>query len=150
MARATGSKRKPCSAADAKARYKIAEAYLEVARLTMSEKDRPEDYDYNHAAAGIAVLAAIAASDALCCRFLGERSEGQNHRDAIALLATVRFGEGDERQRSRRARSLAESLATAIDLKDSSHYGMSLLGLAEVKKLVRAASRLVEAASEVV
>jgi len=129
---------------------KIAKAYLEVAQLTMSEKARPEEYNYNHAAAGIAVLAAIAASDALCCRFLGEMSRGQNHRDAIELLASIRFGEGDERERSRRAKSLAASLATCLDLKDSSHYGWSLLNHSEVKKLVRAATKLVETASDVV
>jgi hypothetical protein len=113
----------------------------------MSETGRPEDYNYNHVAAGLAVLAAIAASDALCCRLLGERSRGQNHRDAIELIATVRFGEGDETARARRAQEVANSLATALDLKDQSHYGVTLLEASQVRRLLRAADRLVDAAS---
>jgi len=96
------------------------------------------------------LLAAIAASDALCCRLLGERSRGQNHRDAIGLLGTVRIGRGDETARARRARSLAGALATAIDLKDVSHYGMTLLEPPQVKTLMRAAKKLVDAAKSVV
>lgn len=113
----------------------------------MSDTGRPDDYDYNHVAAGLAVLASIAASDALCCRLLGERSRGQNHRDAIGLVATVRFGDGDETVRSRRAREAAGAVATALDLKDASHYGATLLETPQVRKLLRAAANLVGAAS---
>jgi hypothetical protein len=116
----------------------------------MTETARPADYDYNHVAAGLAVLAAIAASDALCCRLLGERARGQNHREAIELLGTVRFGAGDETARARRARTLAGSLGTALDLKDVSHYGTTLLAAPQVKTLIRAAKKLVDAAKSVV
>jgi len=102
-----------------------------------SESERPEDDDYNHVAAGLAVLAAIAASDVLCCRLLGELSRGQVHREAIGLVASVRFGEGDERARRRRANSIAHNLARALDLKDQSHYGVSLLEPAQVLGDVR-------------
>lgn len=64
----------------------------DVARLIRGDADKPEDINFNHVAAGNAVLAAIAASHAVCCRLLGERSRGQDHRDAIALLEQVRFG----------------------------------------------------------
>lgn len=40
-------------------------------------------------AASLAVLAGIAASDAACCRSLGERSRSENHRDAEALMAEI-------------------------------------------------------------
>ncbi len=78
-------------------------------------------------AAGLAVLAAIAANDALCCRLLGEGSRGQDHREAIELVGSVRFGEDDCKARERRANSIARNLATAPDLKDQSHCGMSLV-----------------------
>jgi hypothetical protein len=112
----------------------------------VSESERPEDFNYNHVAAGLAVLAAVAASDALCCRLLGERSRGQDHREAIQLIGTVRFGEGDEKARERRANAIARDLATALDLKDQSHYGASLLELPQIRRLLRAADHLVEAA----
>lgn len=148
--RSSGSRRQRCGPQEALTRCRQAAAYLDVARTVVSDTERPEDYNYNHVAAGLAVLAAIAASDALCCRLLGERSRGQDHREAIELLSTVRFGDGDETERKRRASSMAQYLATALDLKDQSHYGVSLLELPQVRRLLRAASHLVAAAESVV
>jgi hypothetical protein len=115
-----------------------------------AETDRPEDLDFNHVAAGNAVLAAIAASDAICCRLLGERSRGQDHREAISLLETVRFGTGDQRTLARRAHQLAGALGDALDLKDQSHYGTALLGRSEVRRLIRQTQKLLDDATEVV
>jgi hypothetical protein len=148
--RPSAQRRQPCSTREARARLRQAEAYLTVAMTVVSEADRPEDYDFNHVAAGLAVLASIAASDALCCRLLSERSRGQNHRDAIGLLGTIRFGDGVERARARRARGLSEALATSLDLKDASHYGTTLLEAPQVRKLLRTATKLVDAAKTVV
>ena len=145
--RTSRSRRQQCGPQEALARYRQAAAYLEVARAVVSESERPEDYNYNHVAAGLAVLAAIAASDALCCRLLGERSRGQDHREAIELVASVRFGEGDERERKRRAGTMAQHLATALDLKDQSHYGVSLLEPPQIRRLLRAADHIVDAAA---
>jgi hypothetical protein len=89
------------------------------------------------------VLAAIAASDAICCVLLGERSRSRDHREAVLLLRSVRFGDRDDRSRARRARSLAESLATAIDMKDAAQYGVTFLEPPQIRRVVRAASRLV-------
>jgi hypothetical protein len=123
-------------------------AYLDVAKLIRGDADKPEDLNFNHVAAGNAVLAAIAASDALCCRLLGERSRGQDHRDAVALLEQVRFGTGTDEVQARRARDLARALATALDLKDDSHYGTLMVGATELRRLIRAAEVLVSAALE--
>ena len=109
-------RRRPCTAEDARTRAAHARAYLEVAKLVRGDADKPEDLNFNHVAAGNAVLAAIAASDALCCRLLGERSRGQDHRDAVALLEQVRFGAGTDEAQAQRARDLARALATALDL----------------------------------
>ncbi len=92
-------------------------------RLSPKEPERPDDYDYNHVAEGIAVLAAIGASDAICYALLGERSRGQNHREALPLLGSVRYGAGDGSQRKRRSNASENHLAMALDLKDQSHYG---------------------------
>lgn len=146
MSPRAGSRRQACGPREALARYGQAVAYLEVARTVVSEPSRPEGYNYNHVAAGLAVLAAIAASDALCCRLLGERARGQDHREAVELLTPLRFGEGDERVRARRARAIASSLATALDLKDQSHYGVTLLEAPQVRRLLRSAGNLVDAA----
>ncbi len=143
------ARRRPCTAEDARTRAAHARAYLEVAKLIRGDADKPEDLNFNHVAAGNAVLAAIAASDALCCRLLGERSRGQDHRDAVALLEQVRFGTGADEEQAKRARDLARALATALDLKDDSHYGTLMVGANELRRLIRAAEVLVSAAVEV-
>ncbi len=140
------ARRRACTAEDARTRATHARAYLEVAKLVRSDAGKPEDLNFNHVAAGNAVLAAIAASDALCCRLLGERSRGQDHRDAVALLEQVRFGSGTDETKARRGRELARALATALDLKDDSHYGTLMIGAAELRRLMRAADILVSAA----
>lgn len=141
------ARRRPCSAGDARTRAAQARAYLDVAKLIRGDAGKPEDLSFSHVAAGNAVLAAIAASDAVCCRLLGERSRGQDHRDAIALLEQVRFGPGPDSAQARRARDLARALATALDLKDDSHYGTLMIGTAELRRLLRAAEVLVSAAT---
>ena len=121
-------RRHRCTGKDAPTRCKQAVAYLETAKLVTSDGSLPGDYDYNHVAAGVAVLAAIAASDALCCRLLGERARGQDHREAVDLLATVRFGDGSPAVQAKRARDLGAALATVLDSKDEAHYGTPCSG----------------------
>jgi len=53
------------------------------------------------------------------------------------------------REGSGRARDLARALATALDLKDDSHYGTLMIGTAELRRLIRVAEVLVSAALEV-
>lgn len=66
------ARRRPCTADDARTGAAHARACLETAKLICSEADKPDEANFNHVAAGNAVLAAIAASDALCCKLLGE------------------------------------------------------------------------------
>jgi hypothetical protein len=131
-------------------RLRHAEAFLATARLVATEEGKPVDYDYHHVAAGVAVLAAIAASDALCCKLLGERSRGQDHRQAIAVLQEVRYGAGSPAVQQDRARELGQALAVALDVKDESHYGTRLLAGEQVVRVLRAAEKLVTAARLVV
>lgn len=143
------ARRRQCTADDAR-RGAHARAYLEVAKLIRTESDKPEDLNFKHVAAGDAVLAAIAASDALCCRLLGERSHGQDHREAVALPEQVRFGSGSDETQAQHARELARALATALDPEDDSHYGTLMIGPAELRRLIRAAETLVSAASDAI
>lgn len=142
-------RRRRCTGEDARTRCRQAVAYLETAKLVTSDGSLPADYDYNHVAAGVAVLAAIAASDALCCRLLGERSRGQDHREAVDLVATVRFGGGTPDVQAKRGRDLGAALATVLDYKDEAHYGTTLLGAAQVRRLIKSADKLVSAAVEI-
>jgi len=74
----------PCGSAEGRARFRTAQAYLEVAKSVLDERDRDE---YLNVAAGLAVLSGIAASDAICCIRLGCRHRGDDHRSVLSCCA---------------------------------------------------------------
>jgi hypothetical protein len=97
-----------------------------------------EGDEARNVAAGNAVLAAVAAADALCCLRLGRQSRGQAHRDAAALVRTVQPG----------GAQLSRDLTLVLGVKDAAHYGSAFLGAAALKNTLRAAARLVDAAED--
>ena len=125
-----------CSGADAATRLRQARLFLEVAQLVADEGD---DVEYASPAAALAVLAGIAASDAACCKALGRRYRGQDHREAAALLERVTPG----------GRQAANSLGRLVDLKDEAHYGLFDVATKDLKSALRQASSLVQFASEI-
>lgn len=130
------SKQARCGPEDAKRRLKTARLYLEVAELAVDES-APESLNV---AAGNAVLAAIAASDALCCLRLGRMHRGADHHEAMALLQTVEPG----------GKGLSADLAKVLAVKDQSHYGTVFMTATKLKTTLRSAAKLVDAAGEAV
>lgn len=114
---------------------RTARAYLEVADLVLDEHNRDE---YLNVAAGLAVLAGIAASDAICCARLRRRHRGDNHRDAADIL----------RQATPDGSDLAKLLLRLLDLKDEAHYGVMVVASRKARDALRWAARLVERAEE--
>jgi len=78
VSRAKGT-RKPCDVQQARQRLVDARQFLEAAKLL----DAPD------VVATCAIHAAIAASDAITCHALGERSNDGNHVSAVDLLRHV-------------------------------------------------------------
>lgn len=70
-----------CSKEQARTRLGHARKFLEVAEMTAGESG---DIEYASAAAALAVLAGIAASDAACCAALGRRARGGDSGGALA------------------------------------------------------------------
>jgi hypothetical protein len=130
------TRQSPCGPGDADRKARLARAYLDLAEET-ARKDTDEACNV---AAGNAVLAAIAASDALTCHHLGRHSRGQAHQEAIALLRTIRPN----------GPTLAKDLHTALGVKDAAHYGSVLIAASALKSVLRASGRLVEAAENAV
>ncbi|MGC8499155.1 MAG: HEPN domain-containing protein [Acidimicrobiales bacterium] len=89
--------------------------------------------------AGLAVLAGVAASDALCIRHLGYYAKGQDHDDAVGVL--LRTGTPDSRQWS-------QTLKRLIDLKDEAHYGFYSVSTSKATSALKQGRLLVEAAIE--
>jgi hypothetical protein len=121
----------PCGRAQALSRTDLAERYLTVAELASEEEAEAS----HNVAVGNAVLAGIAAADALCCLRLGQRSRSQDHRIAIESLRTV-------------DKALARDLEKLLRLKDIAHYGDRFLGGEQLVTAIRCGQRLVEAARE--
>lgn len=149
MSPRSGARRRPCTQADARSRAALARAYLDTARLVQQESgEQPDAVAANRVAAGNAVLAAIAASDALCCALLGERSREQGHRAALDLLGEIRLVWAEDRSGS--PSELVRCLALALDMKDEAHYGTAMIGRVDLQRLLRAADKLVTAAQAAV
>ncbi|HYH50102.1 MAG TPA: hypothetical protein VEG38_11200 [Acidimicrobiia bacterium] len=124
----------PCGPVDAARRARLARAYLDLAETAAGQQGD----EARNAAAGNAVLAAIAASDALTCLRLGRHSRGQGHTEAGGLLRSLR-PDGPR---------LAKDLATALTVKDAAHYGSVFVSPGALKATLRAAGRLVTAAEQ--
>ncbi len=84
--------------------------------------------------AALSVLAGIAASDAATCLRLGQRSRGQDHREALTLLRRIE-PDGD---------GLAKDLDRLLGLKDNAHYGVLGVADSEARKALEWAGRLTE------
>lgn len=105
--------------------------------LALAEIYQPGDSSAARKASGSsAVLAAIAASDAICCRRLKQRSADTDHAAAVELLRQV-TPEGAE---------LAKALSVAIRLKTAMQYGTESVTESDHIRLMRAAERLVRTA----
>ena len=119
-----------CSPAEGRTRLDQARAFLEVAELVLGETE--EGLATPQVAAALAVLAGIAASDAACCLRLGQRPRGQDHRQAVELLATVRPGGPD----------MARDLRRLLEMKDLAHYAATMVSAARAQQAVEWARRL--------
>jgi hypothetical protein len=126
----------PCGPAEAARKARLARAYLELADQAAAQ----EGDEARNVAAGNAVLAAIAASDALTCLRLGRLSRGQDHKEATTLLKGIRPD----------GARLAKDLSTALGVKDAAHYGSVFVSATTLKSTLRAAGRLVDAAEAAV
>lgn len=88
----------------------------------------------NNVIGSLAVLAGIAASDAICGLALGRRVGGESHDDAVKLLATATVnGPG-----------YAKDLRRILGAKSNAQYSPAMLSGSAGDDLVRWATRLVE------
>jgi hypothetical protein len=120
---------RPGTPTDARSRRLIAGKYLEAAELMASEEGQAA----NNVVVGIAVLAGIAAGDALCLVATGSRYAGTDHAEAARYLGTVNREHG-------------KYLSTLVRLKPQAHYGAGFINEQERTSALRAAEALVEAA----
>lgn len=136
MSRGSSGRTQTCSEQDARTRLRHARQFFEVATLVAGEGD---DIEYSSQAAALAVLAGIAASDAACCKALGRRSRGQDHRQAATLVEQIKPG----------GKAAANSLRRLLNLKDEAHYGLFDVSGQDLKTALRQAEDMVTFAEKV-
>ncbi|MET0693353.1 MAG: hypothetical protein ABWX96_22785 [Propionibacteriaceae bacterium] len=122
---------RPADAAWARGRRDVGRKYLEIAELVESE-----DGESVNVCVGLAVLAGIAAGDAICASALGESYSGTDHATAASLLERV-------------DRDLGRKLRSLVALKPGAHYGNALLTSEQRRHALRSARALVDAAQVV-
>ena len=138
MTARAGGRVTPCTPADARARLRRAHSFVTGAELVL-ELGEDTDLDLPSVAAALSVLAGIAAADAACCSALGERSRGQDHRQAEQLVATV-LPHGPQ---------MAKDLKRLLERKDNAHYGVIGTNQKEARDMLGWAKRLVGDAQRV-
>lgn len=121
-----------CNLRQARERLQYARAYLAAAELALVESGD----EYAAVSAGNAVLAGIAAVDAICGHALRNCSRSPDHRDAIELVKSATSA-GPE---------YGKSLGRLLDLKDAAHYGFTEFSRSDARKSVRLAESLVHGA----
>ena len=123
-----------CTVREARRRLVTAVAYLEVAELILVD----ERSEFAGVAAGNAVLAGIAAADAICGKGLKKCFRGEDHRQAADLLEEA-FFDGPK---------CKKTLLRLLDLKDAAHYGFQEFSRVSAQKAVKLAKVLVGSAED--
>lgn len=102
--------------------------------LTAQARFEPGDPMASNNTTGLnAVNAGIAAADAICGSKLGYRSEGQDHKQAIGLLA----------QALPEKKTAARDLGRLLETKTLTSYGASHLTETRASELLKYAARLI-------
>lgn len=123
----------PLNNAEARARLSEARAYLETAELHVASNSQAE----RKVSGSNAILAGIAAADAICGLILGERSSGEDHTQAVTLLT----------QAVRPAKKAPNSLRRLLSEKTPVQYGVQPVSAADAAQLLKWARDVVEEAN---
>lgn len=122
---------KACPPAVQEGRRRKALQFAEGFEVILGLADEADDVA--DACVTLAVHAGVAAADVICCSRLGRHAQGENHTDAVSLLATT-----DPR--------LARHLNTLLGMKTRAGYGHEPVTAASLVKARRAMTALVEGA----
>ncbi|MFH1329223.1 MAG: hypothetical protein ABIJ48_00980 [Actinomycetota bacterium] len=129
-------KTRECAPREALRRLSAACKFLEAAELYVGD----EDPAGQRVAVSNAVLAGIAATDAICCARLGRHAVGDDHRAAVDLGGTI----GPEE------REAAKALTVLLSIKHKAQCQTSAVAKADATRAVRRAQSLIAAAERLV
>ena len=120
--------------ADALTRAKHARGFVSAAEIITEFTDEIGDEAVSTVVSSLAVLAGIAAADAICGVTLKQRSSSDDHAEAVRMLATV----------SPRGNDYARDLRRLVAAKSGVQYSPRLVSPAVARDLTKYARRLVD------
>ena len=123
----------PCDSVVRSGRMAKAEQFADAAAVV--HEFASEAADIADAYVTLCVHAGIAGGDVICCARLGEYSRGENHSEAVKLLATV-------------DRSASKQLQVLLDMKTRAGYSHTPVSREQVIRAGRAMDGLLRAARE--
>jgi len=126
-----------CTPAQARDRLKAAKAYLDLADLASLESDLTSHQ--RAALVGNAVLAGIAACDAICGLAIGQYSRGQDHSQAVGMLQRVKV----------KNPSLTTRFARLLALKSNAHYSAGTISAQQAEQALRTARDMITEADTI-
>jgi hypothetical protein len=121
------------------------QGFLKEARLFWDVAELANDPAHANQAVSNAILAAIAANDAVCLFFIDERPSGQSHVEAARLLRKACKGTQWEEESAQRSRQLADILQQ----KSASQYQGRPLSRDAAGRVMRQAHRFLQWAERV-
>jgi hypothetical protein len=124
-----------CGKAEGASRLAVAVGYLEAAKREIGEHGYGDPLNV---ASGNAVLAGIAAGDAICCLRLGRMHRGTSHSGAAGLLS-IDVPDG---------KALSQTLLRLLSVKDEAHYGVFMTSSRKANDAVKWADALCRRAQE--
>jgi hypothetical protein len=124
----------PCSREIRQGRLRKAVEFLDAATLVADQADG--EAAAPDAFATLCIQAGIAASDVICCARLGQHARGQDHNEAVVLLA-----QADS--------EAARHLRVLLGMKTKADYSHTGISASDAKRAGRAADALVETARRV-
>ncbi len=119
--------------ADALTRAKHARGFVSAAEIITEFADEIGDEAVSTVVSSLAVLAGIAAADAICGVTLKQRSSSDDHAEAVRMLATI----------SPRGKDYARDLRRLVAAKSGVQYSPRLVSPAVARDLTKYARRLV-------
>jgi hypothetical protein len=123
----------PCTATTIEGRLARAIEFFDSA-----EDERHEHPERANAWVTHYILAGIAAADVICCRALGQHSQGDNHVQAVAMLRSVQ-PDGPE---------LSVALGILLGMRTKAGYGEQAVSADDRTRAPRCARQLVDAARQ--
>lgn len=114
--------------------------YRRQAQLFWEVAESVNDGQHPNQAASNAILAAIAANDALCLRIGGRHSRSGDHASAIGLLLQLTRG----KRHAKEATARAEQLAAVVELKNEAQYLGRPLTPAKAGRVMTQTRRFIE------